>query len=414
MLGLINQERSSRGLNPLQLEQNLNDSAEDHSEWMLARDVFSHTGASGSSATQRMRAADFDFAGSWRSAENIAVQSERGAAGITDDVRDLHNSLMASPGHRANLLNPDLKYIGIGIERGDFVFGSGRGYDSVIVTQNFAATQGSVDLDRGTAPPPPPPTGPAAITGTGGADRLVGTLASDVINAYGGNDRIYGRAGNDIINAGDGNDRVYASIGNDRVTLGNGNDFVSVGGGAEVFYGGAGRDTISYFASTGGVALNLQTGGSSGSWAQTDRMSGFENATGSNTGGDRLYGTSGSNTLKGYGGNDLIYGRAGNDVLAGGAGRDRLDGDEGNDVLYGGGGADVFHFDRGDDRDTIRDFQDNVDTIQLDNFAFRSVSQALSSARQSGSDVIFELGGGDQLRVEDIRISQLANDLVLV
>lgn len=156
MLTLINQERTSRGLDPLQLEKNLNSSAEAHSEWMLDTDVFSHTGVGGSSPTDRIKK-EFDLDGSWRTAENIAVQSERGAEGFKDDVADLHQSLMNSPGHRANLLNPDLDYIGIGVEVGDFNYGRGGGaYESVIVTQNFASTQGNVDLDNGAAPTPEP------------------------------------------------------------------------------------------------------------------------------------------------------------------------------------------------------------------------------------------------------------------
>lgn len=159
MLTLINQERTSRGLDPLQLERNLNASAEDHSEWMLQTDTFSHTGAGGSSATDRIRA-ELNLQGSWRTAENIAIQSERGATGYRDDVADLHQSLMNSPGHRANLLNPDLDYVGIGVEVGNFRYDSGRSYQSVIVTQNFASTQGPVDLDTGATPPPPPPPPP--------------------------------------------------------------------------------------------------------------------------------------------------------------------------------------------------------------------------------------------------------------
>ncbi|CUH49448.1 CAP domain-containing protein [Ruegeria atlantica] len=154
MLALINQERTSRGLDPLQLETRLNDSSEDHSEWMLETDRFSHTGSGGSSATQRMEMAGFDFSGNWRSGENIAWQSERGAPGISDDIAQLHQNLMNSPGHRANILNPDFKYIGIGIETGDM-----QGFDAVMVTQNFAATQGEVMLDNGSATPsaPTPP-----------------------------------------------------------------------------------------------------------------------------------------------------------------------------------------------------------------------------------------------------------------
>ncbi len=147
MLALINQERTSRGLNPLKLETRLNDSSEDHSTWMLSMDTFSHTGSGGSSATERMEGAGFDFSGNWRSGENIAWQSERGADGISDDVVQLHQSLMNSPGHRANILNPDYEYIGIGIEEGDY-----NGWNAVMVTQNFATTDGQVVLDTGPMP----------------------------------------------------------------------------------------------------------------------------------------------------------------------------------------------------------------------------------------------------------------------
>ncbi|WP_298850764.1 CAP domain-containing protein [uncultured Ruegeria sp.] len=155
MLTLINAERTSRGLNPLQLETQLNDSSEDHSTWMLDTDMFSHTGSGGSSATQRMQAAGLDLEGNWRTGENIAWQSERGAPGISDDVAQLHQNLMNSPGHRANILNPDFDYIGIGIETGDM-----QGFDAVMVTQNFAATDAAVMLDNGNGPVPPAPTPP--------------------------------------------------------------------------------------------------------------------------------------------------------------------------------------------------------------------------------------------------------------
>ena len=154
MLGLINEERTSRGLDPLTINANLNDASEDHSQWMLDTDTFSHTGQGGSSATQRIENADYALEGSWATAENIGWQSERGAPGIADDVRDIHESLMNSPGHRANLLNPDLEDIGIGIEVGDF-----DGYEAVMITQNFGATDAVSD-----APDPPPTPGPALAT----------------------------------------------------------------------------------------------------------------------------------------------------------------------------------------------------------------------------------------------------------
>ncbi|GFE63731.1 CAP domain-containing protein [Litoreibacter roseus] len=147
MLELINEERAEAGVDPLQLERDLNTSSEDHSQWMLDEDVFSHTGQGGSSAGDRIQEADFELSGSWSWGENIAWQSERGAEGISDDVEDLHEALMDSPDHRENILNPDFDYIGLGIETGEF-----DGYDAVMVTQNFGSTDADVDLDTATDP----------------------------------------------------------------------------------------------------------------------------------------------------------------------------------------------------------------------------------------------------------------------
>ena len=163
MLELINEERTSRGLDPLLINNALNDASEDHTEWMLDTDTFSHTGAGSSSATDRIRASDYELEGSWRTAENIGWQSERGDPGIADDVASIHESLMNSPGHRANLLNPDLRDIGIGIETGDF-----RGYDAVMVTQNFGRTDAVIDA------PDPTPEPPVAET-----DDIPGPILTD-------------------------------------------------------------------------------------------------------------------------------------------------------------------------------------------------------------------------------------------
>lgn len=139
MLKLINDERTASGVAPLQFDTILNDAAEDHSTSMLENNIFSHTGADGSTAKERMIHAGYLFEGTYASGENIAYQSERGEPGILDDVQDLHDSLMSSPGHRANILSPNFDEIGIGIVEGQFT-SEGITYDSVMVTQNFART----------------------------------------------------------------------------------------------------------------------------------------------------------------------------------------------------------------------------------------------------------------------------------
>ena len=88
MLEFINEERTSRGLDPLTINNRLNDASEEHSQWMLDTDTCSHRGQDGSSSRDRIEDAGYELEGSWRTAENIGWQSERGAPGIADDVRE--------------------------------------------------------------------------------------------------------------------------------------------------------------------------------------------------------------------------------------------------------------------------------------------------------------------------------------
>lgn len=158
MLMLINAERAALGLDPVQLELDLNEAADFHSDWMIATDTFSHTGADGSDPGDRMRDAGFTFANSWSWGENVAWQSIRGTAGYEDDVIDLHNALMNSPGHRANILNPDFDYIGIGISVGEY-----DGWTGIFVTQNFARTGAAVNLDPSDPSFTPPNAAPTLV-----------------------------------------------------------------------------------------------------------------------------------------------------------------------------------------------------------------------------------------------------------
>lgn len=153
MLTLINEERSRANLDPLTFNGDLNEAAEDHSDWMLETDRFSHTGENGSSVRDRATDAGYELEGNWTIGENIGWESERGDPGLEDDVRDIHQSLMNSPGHRANILSTDYDEIGIGIERGDF-----DGFDGVMITQNFGAT----DADTPAPIPPVTPEPPVA------------------------------------------------------------------------------------------------------------------------------------------------------------------------------------------------------------------------------------------------------------
>ncbi|NNE89541.1 MAG: hypothetical protein HKN27_15840 [Silicimonas sp.] len=151
MLALINAERAAIGLDPLRPVTLLNEAAETHSQWMLAADEFSHAGENGNSPSDRMIEAGYPFEGNSLALENIGWQSVRGEEGFEDDVAQVHASLMNSPGHRANILNPDAEDIGIGIESGIFT-GDAGDFEAIMVTQVFGATDADISawLDPGT------------------------------------------------------------------------------------------------------------------------------------------------------------------------------------------------------------------------------------------------------------------------
>lgn len=122
---------------------------------------------------------------------------------------------------------------------------------------------------------------------------------------------------------------------------------------------------------------------------------------------NKLIGNAHANRLSGYAGSDWLQGSAGNDTLRGGTG---------NDTLIGGSGADVFVFDSG--RDRITDFQNNVDTICVDNSLWggsaRSVSQVLASAKAVDGDVVLTFGS-HSLTIDGLTsVRALADDLVII
>ena len=92
--------------------------------------------------------------------------------------------------------------------------------------------------------------------------------------------------------------------------------------------------------------------------------------------------------LLGSTGNDILIGGKGHDQLLGGLGNDRLLGNLGNDSLTGGSGADVFVLGRGDLQDTIQDFGDRFDRIQLvGGLRFSDLT-----VEQQGSNTLLKLG----------------------
>ncbi|WP_428514655.1 CAP domain-containing protein [Roseovarius sp.] len=399
MLDLINAERTSRGIAPLTLELRLNDASEDHSAWMDDTLIFSHTGVGNSNPGDRMRDAGFVFSGSWTWGENIAWQSERGAPGISDDVVDLHNGLMNSPGHRANILNPDFEVIGLGIETG-----FNRGYEAVYVTQVFARTSAPLQLDIVNDDPPPPssplppqddPAPDEDLVGNNSDNRLEGGVGNDTLIGLGGDDTLRGESGADEIDAGDGADTVYAHGGDDDVNGGMGNDMLDAGKDADMVKGGVGNDTLI------GASGNDTLSGGSGD----DSLDG-------GSGKDRLRGGSGDDMIYGGRGSakDTLLGGAGNDLLDGGNGKDKLFGEAGNDVLLGGGGEDVFVFTSG--HDDVLDFDPSLARERIDlseTAAITSYWDLMNGGHiyQSGSATVIDDLDGNTMTLHDVAMDDL-------
>jgi uncharacterized protein YkwD len=103
MLRLVNEERTKRGLKPLQWDPQILPVARSHSQDMFVRGYFSHYTPEGKDPFDRMKAAGIKY---YSAGENLAL-------GPTLSI--CHEGLMNSPGHRANILNPTYGRVGIGI-----------------------------------------------------------------------------------------------------------------------------------------------------------------------------------------------------------------------------------------------------------------------------------------------------------
>jgi uncharacterized protein YkwD len=107
VLRITNRRRENAGLKPLKMNRKLKKAAQAHTEDMVANNFFSHTGSDGSSLGDRLRRANYSYS---YAAENIAAGSAT--------AKGVMKQWMNSPGHRANILNPNIKHIGIGYQPG--------------------------------------------------------------------------------------------------------------------------------------------------------------------------------------------------------------------------------------------------------------------------------------------------------
>jgi hypothetical protein len=123
----LNQVRAEAGVAPLRLDPKLTDAARRHSLLLAEKQKLSHQFPGEPTLSVRLHTAGAYFT---ESAEN---------AGVNSDPDNINAMFLASPGHRANMLNPAYNSVGIGVVQ------SGRSY---WVTEDFAAETPSLSSDE--------------------------------------------------------------------------------------------------------------------------------------------------------------------------------------------------------------------------------------------------------------------------
>ena len=187
------------------------------------------------------------------------------------------------------------------------------------------------------------------VYGTNAADRFLGDGEDDRYDGAGGHDTIFGGGGEDTLRGGEGEDSILGGAGDD------------------VLYGGGGGDWL---------------------------VGGNDN--------DELYGGEDNDRLVDGAGDDTLYGGAGDDTLSGGVG---------NDVLHGGTDSDIFLFAAGEGDDTVKDFTDGEDLIDLTQISGIAGFDDLTITADGTTAVLDLTGqGGGTIRLENVDVANLGEE----
>jgi uncharacterized protein YkwD len=132
VLQQLNQIREAHHLAPLALSRNLTAAARQHSDDMLAKGYFAHNSSNGEQFWQRIEAFYPEArSGYWSVGENLYWTP--GPATAPGSMK----AWMASPPHRANILSPAWRQIGVSTVTSDDatgVFGNGG---ATVITTDF-------------------------------------------------------------------------------------------------------------------------------------------------------------------------------------------------------------------------------------------------------------------------------------
>ncbi len=120
---LINETRKQHHLRPLVNRPTLSSAASTWSERLVSGGFFAHVDAAANSTIETRDLRYTAGAYLWALGENLAW-----ATGYRSSPRQIVTMWLASPGHRANLLDPQWRDIGVGIASGTPVGAAGATY----------------------------------------------------------------------------------------------------------------------------------------------------------------------------------------------------------------------------------------------------------------------------------------------
>ena len=353
----------------------------------------------------------------------------------------------------------------VGTERGDRI--RARGGDDLVMgsagEDDLRGDQGNDVIFGG--------SGDDAVRGNQGDDVIFGGSGDDTVRGGQGDDVIFGGSGGDTVRGGRGDDVLFGGSGDDTLTGGSGadtfvfypndgNDEITdfdvnedtidlTGFGANIEFSQLtftatedGSGTIIDLAAFGGGQItvhgvnpdeftedmfNLPDGATS-----ADQGNGYILGTTGNDvvivgegdsviatfqgddvviggeGRDAISGGEGNDWLQGNEGDDTIFGNRGDDVIFGGEGDDRLEGGAGRNFLHGGAGADTFVFGPSAGDNTIADFTDGEDLIDLSAITGISGFDDLPITADGNAAVIdLTQYGGGTIRLENVDVADL-------
>lgn len=107
MVSLVNAQRASHGLRALRTSGKLARAAQAHACDNAARASYSHYGSDGSDLGTRLRRVGY----------KLSTAAENTGLGFSDPAQ-LVSYWMNSPGHKANILNPNITELGLGLADG--------------------------------------------------------------------------------------------------------------------------------------------------------------------------------------------------------------------------------------------------------------------------------------------------------